>query len=207
MLIPCVNIILKASNGAGSVKTQPRYFAKAYQILWRNKLQDEGGLTIQELPEDTPDVVRYMHVDSVAQAERALVNFFAGASTMGDPANNASQQRARSLFDLAFPNGLRDEIQAALTEDAKRGAQAARKVQANADKAHPSFLNAFCSVDEALSLQRAGFATLDDIPDDLVDVCKAEGITPFKAAALIARKRAALEADLKNPVAAGAAAG
>ncbi len=73
------------------------------------------------------------------------------------------------LFTELFPNGLRPIIEKLLREDlaATRDRLAAQR---DAPTAHPSFLAAGLTVENALALQKVGFATVMEV--DTQDIIK-----------------------------------
>ena len=190
MLIPCHNITLRGSNGTCSTKTQPKYFAKMYAAVWRRKLLDDTGITITELPLNTLDAERYRYAASVETEERAVIAYFANSTTAVDQENNKQAAQARDLFQLVFPNGLREEIEKLIREDADRVLADSKKPQPSGVP-HPSFIEAGATVDEAMALQKIGYANLDALPDDLMEVMKADGLTPGRAVKLLNTKHAA----------------
>ena len=189
MLIPLSTIVLRANNGACSVKQQPAYFAKVYAVLWRRKLLDEKGIEVLPLPDITPEAMRYTEVADVAQAERLLLTYFGNTTSTKDPENDKNTRQARDLVQMVFPNGLREEITQLLREDAKRMQEEAAKPKPET-KPHPSFIEAGASADQALAFQNRGYPTLADIPDDFIAVCEVPGVAPGLAAKLIATKQA-----------------
>lgn len=202
MLIPCHQITLNGANGTCATKTQPKYFAKMYEAMWRRKLNDSTGIQITEMPADTPDALRYRYAHDVAAEERSVIAYFANNTTATDGDNNRMTRQARELFQIVFPEGLRREIEELMREDAKRAQAEAAKERPDT-RPHPSFMEAGCNAEEAVALQQAGFATLDDLPEDLIAVTTGSGLTPGKAIKLINSKVASKKMPaMASPVAA-----
>ena len=206
MLIPCHQITLRGSNGTCSTKTQPKYYAKMYEAVWRRKLADQGGLEISELPPGTSDAERYQFVADVSAAERAMVAYFAASTTATDGANQKQVSQARDLFQLVFPSGLHDEIEKVVKEDAQRVIAESKKVKPSTIP-HASFIEAGATADEAMALQKAGFPTLDALPEDVMEVMTADGVTPARAVKLINSKVAAAKMPTQVSPLAGAKKG
>lgn len=162
MRIPNSVILIKSNSNHGAVKQQPRWFARMYKEVWGKRVDPLDGITVQALPECTPEDLRYTEYNSVAQAELATVQFFSNGVM-------ATEGNIAQMFHRNFPNGLSEEIQALLEEDAQRLAVKEAKLAAPV-VAHQSFLDNGCSEEEGLAFQIRGFKTFKEVPDNLVTI-------------------------------------
>lgn len=160
MRVPNSIILISSNSNHGAVKQQPAWYAKMYREVWGKRVDPKTGITVQPLPDETPESLRYSSYMSVAQAELETITYFAGGSP------DAEGPMAQ-LFNKLFPNGLTEEINRLLEEDARRLLEKERRA-ANPAVAHPSFLAFHVSVPEALEFQAKGYATADALPRSLV---------------------------------------
>jgi hypothetical protein len=168
MRIPHVIINIHAANNAGSSKSLPRYCAPLLKRQWAGKLRDDSGIEVVEYTDYNPsDTARYHEIESVEDEERVVRAMFPGA------------------FAAVYPDGLRAEIEKVLVEDAEK-VRRAKAAAAVVISAHPSFITAGCKEPQAIALQKAGFATLADVPQDLMVVAEIPGIDTVLAMDLVA---------------------
>lgn len=173
MKVPNATITLNATNHSSSTKIQPRYFALMYRRVWGARLDPEKGIIVAPMADNIRSSRRYVDYATVATAELELVRFF----TAGDP--NLEAEMARHFHSL-FPDGLRGEIEALLKEDAAAWKKR-QEAQANAPVVHPSFAEAGLSAQSGLAFQEAGYATVADLPDDLLVVAETGGLDAGQA--------------------------
>jgi SAM-dependent methyltransferase len=166
MLIPNVTISYKGTNESGGVLTAPAYVADLLRATWGQRLAE---LTTNPIPRAAPDA--YREVSSVAEEELMWKAQF------------------KAVFNAVYPDGLRRHVERLLLADAAARADEAKQIN-TPTVAHQSYLDAGCTTGQAIALQKAGYLTLADLPDEFLKVAEVPGIAPDFALKLIEAKSA-----------------
>ncbi len=160
MRIPNSTITITSNKNHGAVKQQPAWYAEMYREVWGRRVDPSTGVTVQPLPDVTPEALRYSEYGSVGQAELQTVQYFSGGTIK-------EEGEVAELFRKVFPNGLGAIIEKMLRADAVRLAEVEAR-NARPEVPHKSFLAAGCSPDEALAFQARNYATLGDVPANIL---------------------------------------
>lgn len=199
MRVPNVNIVIRSEKRHGAVKVQPLWYAEMYRRVWAGRLDPEKGIEIIQIDPLVDPRVRYSEYADVGEAERMTVAYFAHGDT-----KRVSEMSV--MFNSLFPQGLRPVIEKLLREDlaSTRDRLAAQR---DAPTAHQSFLAAGLTVENAIALQKAGFATVMEVDtDDIIKLSEA-GLDAEAMTKVIAAQSPVAPISVADPLAATAAQG
>ena len=181
-----ISLVTIALSGAQSFTLQaPEYFVDMIRAVWGpTRIKDLA--VIKPLPGDPNCYVEYHNVES---AQNALVRHF--AQTDNPQRASARTQAIIELYQRVFPNGLKERIEAALRADAEALLAVRNAQRPKPTIPHESFLQFGLQPDQALALQGLGWRCLDEVPADVVEISRAQGIDAVLAVKIADRVKAA----------------
>lgn len=174
MLLPQIEMTINAQNGTSCTKMVPRHRVACYKALWsiERRLKDgDEGIQVRELPDDCPDNIRYLNIQSFDEERRVC------AAVCGE-----------ALFVKLYPTDeiFEATIRKELNADATRAVARSKKLKEyKAVEALQNFLDVGLPPENAVNLHRLGIVVLGDIPLDVLDLSSKANVTPGMALSVI----------------------